>query len=351
MSTLNSCDMNIERSSTRIKAPPGGQSSIFFGDCAPEVHNTSRSHSRPTYSSDFYGDDNNSNYTPQQTSNRRPHQQRRGNDIFGTDQPSASAESSSRRVTGSHQPPKQTLDVFNNSSNGQSPAPTPNNSRRPEQLDIFGRDAAPVQNPGRRRIQQPNSNIFEDQQDNVMDYCSQTASAQQHQQQYDNFDSRNQVAAGTRNKQRNGASSGIFDNNSSNFNPAGSVYSEAPSHRRPPASSASLRSDTDIFGNRQNEYREATDYQTSNSCYNHGGVQHQQGSVGGRRGDTTQSLGSAIHGGRGGYADNYQSQSRPNTGNSSSSMSMLMGDQQHEVSRQTTGRKASNAGQSSLVLN
>lgn len=68
----------VERSSTRIKAPPGGQSSIFFGDCAPEVHNTSRSHSRPTSSSDFYGDDNNSNYTPQQTSNRRPHQQRRG---------------------------------------------------------------------------------------------------------------------------------------------------------------------------------------------------------------------------------------------------------------------------------
>ena len=32
MSTLTSKDINLERSSTRLHAPPGGQSSIVFGD-------------------------------------------------------------------------------------------------------------------------------------------------------------------------------------------------------------------------------------------------------------------------------------------------------------------------------
>eukprot|EP00604_Paraphysomonas_vestita_P000827 CAMPEP_0174818572 /NCGR_PEP_ID=MMETSP1107-20130205/1307_1 /TAXON_ID=36770 /ORGANISM="Paraphysomonas vestita, Strain GFlagA" /LENGTH=143 /DNA_ID=CAMNT_0016030599 /DNA_START=55 /DNA_END=486 /DNA_ORIENTATION=+ len=42
MSTLMSRDLNIERSSTRLHAPPGGKSSISFGD------DTSSSSSYPT---------------------------------------------------------------------------------------------------------------------------------------------------------------------------------------------------------------------------------------------------------------------------------------------------------------
>ena len=35
MSTLTSADMNITRSSTRLHAPPGGHTSISFGDSDP----------------------------------------------------------------------------------------------------------------------------------------------------------------------------------------------------------------------------------------------------------------------------------------------------------------------------
>ena len=37
MSTLTSKDINLERSSTRLHAPPGGQSSIVFGDSDGKV--------------------------------------------------------------------------------------------------------------------------------------------------------------------------------------------------------------------------------------------------------------------------------------------------------------------------
>jgi len=37
MSTLLSTDMILERSSTRLHAPPGGHSSISFGNCEPEA--------------------------------------------------------------------------------------------------------------------------------------------------------------------------------------------------------------------------------------------------------------------------------------------------------------------------
>ncbi len=37
MSTLTSKDLNITRSSTRLHAPPGGKSSIHFGDVESPV--------------------------------------------------------------------------------------------------------------------------------------------------------------------------------------------------------------------------------------------------------------------------------------------------------------------------
>jgi hypothetical protein len=169
----------------------------------------------------------------------------------------------------------------------------------------------------------------------------------------------NNVAAGSR---KQSTSSGIFDNND------GQYQADTSSHRRPPATSQS--GGTDVFGNRQNEYVAPTDYQTSSyqqtpqatSSY----VSQQQlgAGSGGRGGDTTQSLASVLNGGGGNSQSNgqqgngqgngqyqyqNQSQSRPNTGNSSQ-MGMLMGDQGRS-SGQTTGRKSSNAGQSSLVLN
>ena len=42
MSTLMSSDMNLSRPSTRTHAPPGGVSSISFGDSLPAQHAPSR---------------------------------------------------------------------------------------------------------------------------------------------------------------------------------------------------------------------------------------------------------------------------------------------------------------------
>lgn len=55
MSTLTSIDMNINRSSTRLHAPPGGQSSICFGTYgldAPVVKPTQRNNINNIYGGD-----------------------------------------------------------------------------------------------------------------------------------------------------------------------------------------------------------------------------------------------------------------------------------------------------------
>jgi hypothetical protein len=216
------------------------------------------------------------------------------------------------------QQPQPTLDVFGNDKNVyQEP---PHSARRslasPEKLDIYGRSEAPVQHPGKRPIHQPNSHIFDD---------NQTA-----------------TEGGNRGRKHNHTASGIFDSNDGQATPV-------VNHRRPSAQSNS--SGTDVFGNRQNEYREPTDYQTSS--YQQApprGEQRQQNSNS-RRGssDTTQSLASCLSGG--GVSDPYR-QSRPNTGNSSSGVAGSMsGSNSTSSASSGTSRKHSNAGQSSLVLN
>ena len=47
MSTLMSVDMNIERSSTRLHAPPGGKTSICFGDYDSSQLYSSKSTPKP----------------------------------------------------------------------------------------------------------------------------------------------------------------------------------------------------------------------------------------------------------------------------------------------------------------
>ena len=246
--------------------------------------------------------------------------------------------------------------------------PQNSGTRRPlsgsEQLDIFGREAVPVQTPGRRPIQQPNSNIFKNSAgQNEIDYRSHSASSQQ---QCAEDDSDPHVAAGTRSLNSNQSSSTIFNL------PNQQSHVEVQSHRRAgPLSGQARAGGVDVMGHRQDEYREATNYQSaSHQEYQpQHQPQHQQreGNGGGRSMNTTQSLGSVLSGGGsgsgsgsgGGGSQLYQghgqgqgqhSSSRPNTGNSSQ-MGMLMGDQSNATSGRSGGRKASSAGQSSLVLN
>mmetsp|Transcript_5200 Transcript_5200/g.8558 ORF Transcript_5200/g.8558 Transcript_5200/m.8558 type:complete len:312 (-) Transcript_5200:300-1235(-) len=311
--------MNTDRSNGRIRAPPGGQSSIFFGEYEPDVPvHKSRGHSA-TNSSNIFGNDDGA--SQQQISNRRPSHQPVNSDIFGQ-QSDTNISSPSRRNYKQQQ--QQSLDVFGDNSNYQEP---PHSARRviasPEKLDIFGRSEAPTQNPGKRLIQQPHTHIFD-----------------------------------------GGDGDDHHSGRKHNYNPATNSSldirdnSEVPPvvhHRRP---SGQAMSNTDVFGNTHDAYVEPTNYQTSSfqqpprSEYVPSNMQYyeQQAAGSGRRGDTTQSLASCLSGQAGAVHSNYHS--RPNTGNGSSGVadSMVEGGD-FSSGQPSTSRKHSNAGQSSIVLN
>ena len=231
-----------ERSSTRVKAPPGGKSSIFFGEYEAETQNSSRNNkytAKATSSNDFYGDanNNNNNSTSQETSNRRPHHHPANADIFGNSE-TTSVDTSPRR--GSQQP-KQTLDVFGADTTEHQQHSSRRTIPSHENLDIYGR----------RTIQQPNSHIFEG--GDVIDYTQGQNRSQSSQQ---NRGDTNHAPAGGNVRQSN-SSSGIFDPSSQRSD------EHTASHRR----IGGAVSSTDVFGNRQNDYCEATDYQTSSSSF------------------------------------------------------------------------------------
>jgi hypothetical protein len=295
---------------------------------------------RPTNSNDFYGENGGISANTQQVSNRRPHQEPPGSDIFNSTD--ASPTPTPRR--GHQQQSKQSLDVFGSDNGTYHP---PNSGRRslatPENLDIFGREAAPALTTGKRLIQQPHSHIFDSNEktDYNQGQKGHAMSAQQQQYRAEHVN----IPAGSNHHSH--LSSGIFGNESD-------THPEVVHHRRPAAATNQSR---DVFGNGKNEYREPTDYQTSSHHHQHPPrVEHsypahqaqqpqdqQQDQFRRQRGgDTTQSLASCLSGG-----DVAPICSRPTT--ASSSTTSLMGSQGPEFSY--AGRKKSNAGQSSLVLN
>lgn len=335
---------NVGRASTRVQAPPGGQSSITFGGGVPDAPPTSRSNARPTSSADFYGQsgagDASSRPTPRA---RQSHPQQTNSNIFGTEPPSPS---SSRR--GSQQP-KPTLDVFESDSGSNHGVQTTATIGRrplssPEKVDIYGRNAVPVQNPSRRNIQQPTSDIFErnGRTDESQDNRSVSSQSRENATKIQSNAAPAGVIAGTGSRRQSvNQSSEIFD--SVNTHEGGG---SSHAHRRP---APSTQSGEDVFGNRKGEYREPTDYQSSS-------LRQQANSSHARRGgDTTQSLGNMLTGeNKTGVQKQHQPprhhQSSISSGNSSASVGSVMGGQA-SAPEATSSRRQSRAGQSSLVLN
>jgi hypothetical protein len=77
MSTLTSVDMNIDRSSTRLHAPPGGQSSICFGTYGQD-ENVAKPVNRAQSNNIFGAEQTNDVVKP----SRRPS----ANNIYGSDE-------------------------------------------------------------------------------------------------------------------------------------------------------------------------------------------------------------------------------------------------------------------------
>lgn len=310
--------MNADRSNVRVRAPPGGQTSIFFGEYEPEVPVQKSRGLSTTNSSNIFG--NKDSDSQQEISNRRPSHKPASNDIFGQ-QSDPTPPSPTRRKYIQQQ---QSFDVFGDNSDYQEP---PHSARRviasPEKLDIFGRSDAPIQSSGKRLIQQPHTHIF-------------------------NGGDGDDHHTGRRHSCNPSTKSSVDIKDNSEAAPV--VY-----HRRP---SAQALSDTDVFGNSHDGYVEPIDYQTSSyqqpprSEYVPLTMQHYEQHAAGssRRGDTTQSLASCLSGQNGINRPIYQS--RPSTGNGSSGVADSMVEGRDVVSvLPNTSRKHSNAGQSSIVLN
>lgn len=87
MSTLTSVDMNIDRSSTRLHAPPGGQSSICFGTYGLDEPVNKPTHRAST--NNIYG--NNDIAEVVKTAPRAS-----ANNIYGTDQTNEVVKSARR---------------------------------------------------------------------------------------------------------------------------------------------------------------------------------------------------------------------------------------------------------------
>lgn len=195
----------------RVKAPPGGQSSINLGN------------------SDIQSD---------QLPSRRHHVSERshlhkGSNVFSDG--NTSFPSSPRRANAQHQ---QTFSVFKCDSNVSSEI---NASHRkllssPSKIDIFGREEPPKDVPAKRIISQHDSFILRDNDYETPRFYNATGKSQKSQD-------------------LSHKSSGIFDNETS-------LPSEFSGRRR---LTPSHQSETDIFGHGRNTYREPTDYKTSSS--------------------------------------------------------------------------------------
>mmetsp|Transcript_17071 Transcript_17071/g.32145 ORF Transcript_17071/g.32145 Transcript_17071/m.32145 type:complete len:172 (-) Transcript_17071:240-755(-) len=116
MSTLTSVDMNIDRSSTRLHAPPGGQSSICFG-----TYGSEQPVSKPTprtSTNNIYGTDENAEVVKP---NRRPS----ANNIYGTDENAEVVKPTPRTSTNN---------IYGTDDNAEVVKP----NRRPSANNIYG---------------------------------------------------------------------------------------------------------------------------------------------------------------------------------------------------------------------
>ena len=298
------------------RAPPGGQSSIFFGEYDPNDYKKSS-----TYSLSMNDSSCNEFPSSQPNSSRVGSHLHRGSNVFTTDDNSLDKAYMSNRRPVSQQ--RQTVDVFN--SDGTASSEINSSHRRllspNSKIDIYGRQNPPADIPAKRVIRKGDSNIFEEN-DHIPDRLGKSYS---HSPGYN---------------RKNSRGSFIFENNDGNSN----NQPESGGRRR---LTPAYQADTDIFGHGANSYRQPTDYRTTSRCRSpHRKYAEERPSPKRERSDTTQSLGALLKGSAG--------VTSTHTALHGSRLDSEVGDtltDDSQAHHQNSTRRYSRSFQSSIVLN